>query len=257
MHYKHPLYDALDKARMLEKKAKNFGRDAVAVGHLTRRGSYSEAVFNWDIVPELDYLVWLIRNSKENEKPNVSRRIIYHVVEEINKVPNDEGAITSFLKYGLLRHYDGDSKEEIVGNLLERIMNIARKLRVEVRLVGVDTREYGLCDEDKKVLEEKLNASIQKLVKNCELSLGKLYDVARIDGVEAPHEKLLMMFFTLAGEHMAPCIVDSSPSTPSQLGRGDVRWMFVGHLSAYSRFSWRECPRDMWFLVICGVYMLI
>ncbi len=66
-----------------------------------------------------------------------------------------------------------------------------------------------------------------------------------------------MMFFTLAGEHMAPCIVDSSPSTPSQLGRGDVRWMFVGHLSAYSRFSWRECPRDMWFLVICGVYMLI
>ncbi|WP_457549157.1 type III-B CRISPR-associated protein Cas10/Cmr2, partial [Archaeoglobus sp.] len=32
VHYKHPLYDALDKARELEKKAKEMGRDCVAVG---------------------------------------------------------------------------------------------------------------------------------------------------------------------------------------------------------------------------------
>jgi len=178
VHYKHPLYDALDKARMLEKKAKELGRNAVTMGYLARSGNYDEAVFNWDAVPKLDYLVWLIKNSKENEKPNLSRRIIYHVVEEIDKVSNDEGAITSFLKYELLRHYDGSNKEEVVGNLLEKIMAIAKKIRVEVGLSDIGTKKYGLIDE--KALEEKLNVAIQKLIKNGDSSPEKLYDVVGV-----------------------------------------------------------------------------
>ena len=48
VHYKHPLYDALDKVRELEGKAKDLGRDAIAVGYLARSGSYDEVIFNWE-----------------------------------------------------------------------------------------------------------------------------------------------------------------------------------------------------------------
>jgi CRISPR-associated protein Cmr2 len=122
VHYKHPLYDALDKARELEKKAKEMGRNAFAVGYLNRSGSYDEVVANWNVLKSLTeicvnvgdknyHVLELIKRSKHNKTPCISERLTYHVVQEIDSLPEDEGAIVGFLKYELSRHYHDDDRE--------------------------------------------------------------------------------------------------------------------------------------------------
>jgi len=108
VHYKHPLYDALDRVRALEGKAKRLGRNAFTVGYLSRSGSYYEATLGWE---GLQKVKPVLRRILQNEG---SKRFIYHVFEEIDGVPPEEGAIKAFLKFESIRHLNGDLSNELM-----------------------------------------------------------------------------------------------------------------------------------------------
>lgn len=174
VHYKHPLYDAIDKVRRLERKAKDLGRDAVTLGYLSRSGSYDEVTFNWCIVPKLGDFIKLLKNSRGGLKPSLSRRMIYHVVREVENLPNDENAIKSFLKYEFSRHYSGDDVKRVAGVLTNETIDMAKNVRIKL---------------DREELENvdlvKVNSSVNDLIKTRELSAGRLYDKLRdVLGVE-------------------------------------------------------------------------
>jgi CRISPR-associated protein Cmr2 len=169
VHYKHPLYDALDKARSLENKAKDFGRDAVAIGYLARSGSYNEVVFNWSIVPKLDKFIKLIKNSEKDEKPSLSKRIIYHVVQEIDTLPNNEKALKEFLKFEFSRHYKGNEKIE---DLADKIIELAKNVRVTI--TDADFKDLGL--NLKRSKRARVNLKVNKLIRREDLTVGRLYD---------------------------------------------------------------------------------
>lgn len=174
VHYKHPLYDALDKARSLEKKAKDFGRNAVAVGHLTRSGSYNEVVFNWSIVPKLGRFVELIKNSEKGEEPRIARRMIYHVVQEIDLLPNDEGALKGFLKFELTRHYSGEDKKEEIENLTKEIIDLAKNIRVKLTKADFESLKEFLKMEIRESTLSIVNLRLLKLIDECNLTSENL-----------------------------------------------------------------------------------
>ncbi|WP_457548461.1 type III-B CRISPR-associated protein Cas10/Cmr2 [Archaeoglobus sp.] len=178
VHYKHPLYDALDKARSLEKKAKELGRDCVAVGYLSRSGSYDEVVFNWSLIGKLkesvaDYSILdlIIRSKqKERKQPYISERISYDVVSKIENLPNDVDAIEQFLKYELSRHYydEKDRKKEVLEKLVSSVIECARRVRVTLsreELECVLGRE--LKGELKKSDVKRVNDIIKSIVREC------------------------------------------------------------------------------------------
>ncbi len=97
VHYKHPLYDALDKARSLLEKAKNLGRNAIAIGLLKRSGSYYEAVANYETVSYVKAIAELIAENR------VSPRVLYDLMSVVNKLPG-EGELMQIVKYEATRH---------------------------------------------------------------------------------------------------------------------------------------------------------
>ena len=156
-HYKHPLYDALDKVRSLEKKAKGMGRNAVAVGYLTRGGSYYEAVFNWNLIEGVRKIVDLML---KEEKPRISRRIIYNVIENIESLPNDEKAIEAYLKFELLRHYEGEDKKEKANKYAEKVLELFKGVRISLSSNDLKELEVDLSRVKLNRLKEKLNERI-------------------------------------------------------------------------------------------------
>jgi len=187
VHYKHPLYDALDKARELEKMAKEMGRDCVAVGYLKRSGSYDEVVFNWSLVCEIGGIVELINNLKRDVKPNLSKRIIYHVVQEIDSLPSDENALREYIKFEFSRHYSGESEDAKV--LAEKVLNMAKNIRITLTKDDFEEIEVDI----KKSQLVRANSKINGLIRNEKLSVGSVYeklkDVLNVDRCEF-YEKL-------------------------------------------------------------------
>jgi len=172
VHYKHPLYDAIDRVRELERKAKSLGRNAVTIGYLTRGGSYYEVTFNWNIVSskELREFVKLLLSES---KPRLSRRIIYDVFENIESLPRDESAIKAYLKFEFLRHYDGDDKRERTEDLAEKALELAKSIRIA--LSSNDLKELITLP---KVELSRLNEKINKLISNS-FSIEGLKNVLR------------------------------------------------------------------------------
>ncbi len=174
VYYKHPLYDALDKARELEKKAKEMGRNAVAIGYLARSGTYNEVVFNWSIVPKLGKSVELIKNSEKNEEPSLSKRIIYHVTQEIDALPNDENAVREYLKYEFSRHYKGSEEVE---HFVDDVISLAKNVRVKVSKEDfADLQDLMVIDKIKKSSLNRVNLEILNLISENNLTCGRLYD---------------------------------------------------------------------------------
>jgi|GEM_PF-1060776 CRISPR-associated protein Cmr2 len=97
VHYRHPLYDALDKARSLLEKAKDLGRNSVAVGLLKRSGSYYEAVANYETVSYVKAIAELIAENR------VSPRVLYDLMSVVNKLPGED-ELMQIVKYEATRH---------------------------------------------------------------------------------------------------------------------------------------------------------
>lgn len=124
--YNYPLYDALEKARALEKTAKDNGRNRFCIGYLKGTQMY-ESGAKWDILTVddgffdvfLDYIL----------KENISPKFIYDFMKLSNDFEMDEDAFRSLLKVELDRHASKDFKK----SMKERIGvkwndEIARKL---------------------------------------------------------------------------------------------------------------------------------
>lgn len=171
VHYKHPLYDALDKVNKLKEKAKDSERNAISIGQLKRSGAYRDVTFNWGIYEKLfwkeDSLVQFLLNSKKGSVkfPNLSARIIYDIVENVENWPNGEKAVKELLKYELSRHYNTSAKEEEkrgeINQLLESINKISKGLRVILNQQEIDEAEVQLTS-DLKTLNSELNNAIRE-----------------------------------------------------------------------------------------------
>jgi len=182
VHYKHPLYDALDKVRELEKKAKSLGRNAVAVGYLTRGGSYYEVVFNWSMVPKLGEFVDLLLSE---ERPRISKRIIYDVIENAENLPNDQNAIEAYLKFEFMRHYEGDGKAE---DLARKAIDLARGIRVTLSSSDLEELKVDLSRVKLSRLNEKINEQISNgfsidAIKNVLSKLSIEYNAEELYGL--------------------------------------------------------------------------
>lgn len=136
VHYKHPLYDALDKTRDLERKAKQSGRNALAMGQLKRSGTYRQVIFGWDAIERMEHILKLFRNAQQNEEQRtgaaLSTRMVYHALQQINSLPDEEGAMNAYVRYLLLTHYtpaSNDEKEIEVDVLSREFMALARTFR--------------------------------------------------------------------------------------------------------------------------------
>ena len=116
VHYKHPLYDALDKARKLLKKAKDSGRKAVAIGYLARSGTYRRGVIGWEGISGLTILANIMKGD--------GSRMIYEVIENMKKLPNNYDAVYEYIKYEAERHFYDK-------NIAESIMETAKHVRLE------------------------------------------------------------------------------------------------------------------------------
>ncbi len=191
VHYKHPLYDALDKVRELERKAKEFGRNAVAIGYLARSGSYDEVVVSWEVLRKLNAKVGehsmldLIKRSKERERepPYISERLSYDVARKIDNLPNIE-AIKHFLKYELSRHYHGRDereKKEEIGKLASKLIGCAKHVRVTL---SKNELEEVLGCKLRKSDVRRVNDLIKCLIRNGKLDENGLrYGCEELEGV--------------------------------------------------------------------------
>ena len=191
VYYKHPLYDALDKVRELERKAKEFGRNAVAIGYLARSGSYDEAVVSWEVLRKLNAKVGehsildLIKRSKERERepPYISERLSYDVARKIDNLPNI-GAIKHFLKYELSRHYHGRDereKKEEIGKLASKLIECAKHVRVTL---SKNELEEVLGCKLRKSDVRRVNDLIKCLIRNGKLDENRLrYGCEELEGV--------------------------------------------------------------------------
>ncbi len=96
-HYKEPLSIVMDKAREMEKKAKEEGgRDTFAFAVINKSGNYNEFVAKngqWDGLDALKYFVDSIIDNK------LSTNFIYTFVEEVEPVFADKNRINNFAKY--------------------------------------------------------------------------------------------------------------------------------------------------------------
>jgi len=123
VHYKHPLYDALDKARALEKRAKDSGRDAIAVGYMKKSDSYRESIFSWQLLEEEAFLK-LYRSFTNKE---ASKRLIFHVLDEIDKV--SESALEHYLTFEFMQHLN--MKQEEAGKMSEEVLKLSEDIKHE------------------------------------------------------------------------------------------------------------------------------
>jgi len=103
IHYKHPLYDALEKARGLLKKAKKLGRNAIAVALLKRSGSYYEAVVNYETLEYAKAIAEMLL------KDRLSPRILYDLMNSIEIV--HKNALNQIVRYEAIRH--SKSEEDV------------------------------------------------------------------------------------------------------------------------------------------------
>lgn len=126
VHHLHPLRDAIDLAYRLEKRAKEAGRNRLAVGLYRRNAPERVAVLKWEADGKRPWgLLFELADL-------VSRRAAYHLPrdwwegwwEELDEPKN---LLRSLLGYVALRHRgEGADEGEIVG-LVERIAEVVGK----------------------------------------------------------------------------------------------------------------------------------
>ncbi|WP_456321294.1 type III-B CRISPR-associated protein Cas10/Cmr2 [Palaeococcus sp. (in: euryarchaeotes)] len=140
VHYKHPLYDALEKARQLLKLAKDSGKNRIAIGLLKRSGDYYTGIYRWEKLEDLEKLGELIKEDK------IGRRFIYHLMRILNSVPRDkkdpEGTqellemVKALIKYEVRRHVKEEAEKEVlkifenVAESVEDIVSSAAFLKI-------------------------------------------------------------------------------------------------------------------------------
>lgn len=111
VHYKYPLYEALEKARDACKRAKNeYGRNSFVLVDIRHSGQISTAGGKWKIVDNLKEFVHLML--KEKEESGISSRFIYRLLQDIDVIEKlDIEGKKAYLKY-LLNIHVGEKIEK-------------------------------------------------------------------------------------------------------------------------------------------------
>ena len=134
-HYKTPLKLVLDKAREMEKKAKNIDekKDAFGIALMKHSGQVKEALCKWkyDDIDVLETLVDFADKLEEKEdKPWISKRFIYRLTEEFERVKGEDGYLQvsgaifeAELKRTIMRACHGEkyAKKEMVKSVSENL----------------------------------------------------------------------------------------------------------------------------------------
>ena len=145
VHYLHPLHDALERARELEKIAKDSGKNAFFIGFLTRGGQYAVAGAKWTIL-ESEGLQTTVKLLQEDK---ISKRFVYDLLSNAESVP--EEAIDSYIAYELSRHYK-DYTRELAEKLVkcQDYVLVRETIRLSTRLKSLATLLKILieCDAD-------------------------------------------------------------------------------------------------------------
>lgn len=129
VHYKEPLYHAYQLVSGLEHLAKESGRNALAIGYLAHSGSYHTVVLNWEAL-EGDTIKKLLSLLGEGEE-KLSTKFIYEVMMDIERWPDDPGAIMELFRFELGRH------SKMSRTSVEEVLTLFRKLARHVRPTGV------------------------------------------------------------------------------------------------------------------------
>ena len=147
VHYLHPLHDALERARKLEKIAKDSRKNAFFIGFLTKGGQYVVAGAKWKIL-ESEGLQTIVKLLQEDK---ISKRFVYDLLSNAERVPED--TIDSYIAYELSRHYKDYTRE------------LAEKL--------VKCQNYVLTIEDIE-LSNKLKSlsTLLKILVECDAEIG-------------------------------------------------------------------------------------
>lgn len=134
-HYKTPLKLVLDKAREMEKKAKNIDekKDAFGIALMKHSGQVKEALCKWkyDDIDVLETLVDFADKLEEKEdKPWISKRFIYRLTEEFERVKGEDGYLQvsgaifeAELKRTIMRACHGEkyAKKEMVKSVSDNL----------------------------------------------------------------------------------------------------------------------------------------
>jgi len=144
VHHLHPLRDAIDLAYRLEKRAKEAGRDRLAVGLYRRNAPERVAVLRWEVDEERP---WRLLAELADL---VSRRAAYHLPRdwwegwwkelEGSEDHDPEELLRSLLGYVTLRHREEGADEKRITELVRRIAKTAGKAAPED---GDPGREVG------------------------------------------------------------------------------------------------------------------
>ena len=122
-HYKHPLYDVIEKVREVEQKAKNvYKRNAFCFSFIKRSGGILTAGGKWDFVDDLV----TIANSIVNEK--ISHGFIYDFMEDI-KILKEEYMLKSEVKRLLKRRKTEKATNEEINDILGKVLCLIDKYK--------------------------------------------------------------------------------------------------------------------------------
>jgi len=130
-HYKWPLYDAIEKVREAEKKAKNkYGRNAFCITFIKRSGEILTAGGKWDFVTDLTYVAKAIVNRK------ISHRFIYDFMN-VNEILDGDMLKAEIRR--LLKRRKEEASEEEIKEIQGKLSCLIEKYDVQ----GLSAKELG------------------------------------------------------------------------------------------------------------------
>ncbi len=128
-HYKTPLSIVLERARTMEKQAKNVdGKDAVGFALLKHSGNISETVFKWNY--DTENTMTLMKNVSDALKYWISDKFLYSLREEFLHLFDEETGIEPDIVeaeiYRLMarRKRKTDISEKQIKDLAHRLVNL-------------------------------------------------------------------------------------------------------------------------------------
>ncbi len=159
-HYKWPLYDAMERVREAEKKAKNeYERNAFCMTFIKRSGEILTAGGKWEFKEFFDQIIDAL-SPKEEKKRKLSHRFIYDLIDIIER----------------LKKNDDKWEEPFISMLKAEIKRLLKRRNYKNRLKKDEIEKLHrevFCNLLGKYLEKDLP------LKDIGISLKILYDAYR------------------------------------------------------------------------------
>ncbi len=133
-HYKTPLSIVLEKARAMEKKAKNVeGKNSVGFALLKHSGNIGETVFKWNYDDEIN--INLMKDLSNALKNWISNKFLYSLRDEFLRLFDENTGIepdiveTEIYRLMARRKRKNDISEELIRNLSQKLVKLFNEYR--------------------------------------------------------------------------------------------------------------------------------